>query len=80
MMTLEKYCTCSLEAAEGPDQIEKLLASGAPVKRVPIKPEELGGLRELITPQGDLRTLPSHLAVYDGIDGFFASRLIRDPI
>ena len=73
------YCTCSLEAAEGPDQIEKLLASGAPVKRVPIKPEELGGLRELITPQGDLRTLPSHLAVYDGIDGFFASRLIRDP-
>jgi 16S rRNA (cytosine967-C5)-methyltransferase len=73
------YCTCSLEAAEGPEQIEKLLASGAPMKRVPIKPEELGGLREMITPQGDLRTLPCHLAVYDGIDGFFAARLIRDP-
>jgi 16S rRNA (cytosine967-C5)-methyltransferase len=33
----------------------------------------------MITPQGDLRTLPCHLAVYDGIDGFFAARLIRDP-
>ena len=71
------YCTCSLEPAEGPDQIDKLLATNVPLKRLPIRHEELGGLREMITSQGDLRTLPSHLAAYDGIDGFFAARLVR---
>jgi 16S rRNA (cytosine967-C5)-methyltransferase len=71
------YCTCSLEPEEGPRQIAKLLARGAPIERRPIEPEELGGLSEVITPDGDLRTLPCHLADHDGIDGFFAARLIR---
>src|SRR6516165_1786444 len=30
------YCTCSLEAAEGPERIESLLQSGAPVVRIGI--------------------------------------------
>ena len=71
------YCTCSLEPEEGPRQIAKLLARGAPVERRPVVSEELGGLAEVITKDGDLRTLPCHLSEQDGIDGFFAARLIR---
>ena len=71
------YCTCSLEAPEGKQQIERLLARGAPVRRIPVEAEEIGGLKECISAEGDLRTLPCHLAELDGIDGFFAARLAR---
>jgi 16S rRNA (cytosine967-C5)-methyltransferase len=71
------YCTCSLEPEEGPHQIDKLIARGAPVRREPVRPDEVGGLTELLTREGDLRTLPGHLASQDGIDGFYAARLIR---
>jgi 16S rRNA (cytosine967-C5)-methyltransferase len=71
------YCTCSLEPEEGLQQVEKLLARGAPFDRRPIRPEEIGGLADLLTPEGDLRTLPCHLSEQDGIDGFYATRLIR---
>ena len=71
------YCTCSLEPQEGVERTEKLLADGAPVRRLPITPAEIGGLAECVTPAGDLRTLPCHLSERDGIDGFYAARLIR---
>jgi 16S rRNA (cytosine967-C5)-methyltransferase len=71
------YCTCSLEAAEGPARIARLLASGAPVRRWPIDSAELAGLAELITADGDLRTLPCHLAEAGGMDGFYVARLTR---
>jgi 16S rRNA (cytosine967-C5)-methyltransferase len=71
------YCTCSLEPAEGPARIAALLESGAPVELVPIRPEEIGDLAELITPAGELRTLPSHLPELGGLDGFYAARLRR---
>jgi 16S rRNA (cytosine967-C5)-methyltransferase len=71
------YCTCSLEPQEGPQQIERLLARGATVKRLPVDAAEIGGLGECITPAGDLRTLPSHLSEIDGLDGFYAARLVR---
>ncbi len=71
------YCVCSLEAAEGPERIGRLLATGAPVARRPIAPDEVGGLGELVSPEGDLRTLPSHLAERGGLDGFYAARLVR---
>lgn len=73
------YCVCSLEPQEGVAQVEHLLASGAPFRRVPIRADELGGLAELITPLGDLRTLPCHLADKGGMDAFFAARLERLP-
>ncbi|EME69342.1 tRNA and rRNA cytosine-C5-methylase [Paramagnetospirillum caucaseum] len=69
------YCTCSLEPEEGPEQIAALLAEGAPLERLPIVAEEVGGLSELITPEGDLRTLPCHLGDRGGMDAFFAARL-----
>jgi 16S rRNA (cytosine967-C5)-methyltransferase len=71
------YCTCSLEIEEGPQQIARFLARGGPFARAPIRPGEVGGLAELLTEEGDLRTLPSHFSELDGIDGFYAARLAR---
>ena len=71
------YCVCSLEPEEGVEQVERLLAKGAPLRRVAITAAEIGGLAEAITPAGDLRTLPCHLAERGGMDAFFAARLQR---
>jgi 16S rRNA (cytosine967-C5)-methyltransferase len=71
------YCTCSLQPAEGEDQIAAALAAGLPFERVPVTAAEIGNLAEAITPQGDLRTLPCHLSAQGGMDGFFAARLRR---
>jgi 16S rRNA (cytosine967-C5)-methyltransferase len=71
------YCTCSLQPEEGERQIEALLADGAPVELDPIKPAESGALANVVTAQGYLRTLPSHLGDLGGMDGFFAARLRR---
>ena len=74
------YAVCSLQPEEGPERIDALLArraEGPGLERVPIKPEEVGGLPELITPEGALRSLPCHLAEHGGLDGFYACRLRR---
>ena len=72
------YCTCSLEPEEGQDRIAELLGSGAPVARRAIDPDEIGVRPEWITAEGDLRTLPCHFDEYDGIDGFFCARLVKN--
>jgi len=71
------YAVCSLEPEEGPEQVERLLAADPAFARQPIEPAEVGGLAELITTGGDLRTLPCHLAETGGMDGFYACRLVR---
>jgi len=71
------YCTCSLESEEGPERIESLLHSGAPVERIGIDADEIGAEPAWITPEGDLRTLPCHFHAYDGIDGFYCARLVK---
>jgi 16S rRNA (cytosine967-C5)-methyltransferase len=71
------YCVCSLEEEEGPERITRFLARDRRFIRVPIRAAEVGGLTEMITSQGDLRTLPNHLAELGGIDGFYAARLRR---
>lgn len=68
------YCTCSLQPEEGEHQIASLLAADDRVSRRPIDPAEIGGLAELVNPDGDLRTLPF---MEGGMDGFFAARLTR---
>ncbi len=73
------YCTCSLEPEEGPHRIEALLRSGAPLERRPISAAEIDTPEEWITADGDLRTLPFHLAEYDGVDGFYGARLVKLP-
>jgi len=69
------YATCSLQPEEGPARIAALLARAGRAERIPIAPSEVGGLGELLTPGGDLRTLPCHLAEKGGMDGFYACRL-----
>jgi 16S rRNA (cytosine967-C5)-methyltransferase len=75
------YCTCSLQPEEGEQRIDTLLASGAPVERMPITADELGHptdlLTDMINERGEVRTLPGHLAGQGGIDGFFIARLRR---
>ena len=71
------YCTCSLEPEEGPERVAALLRSGAPVEHRPIEADEIGARPEWVTPEGDLRTLPCHLSEHDGIDGFYAARLVK---
>src|SRR5690606_10864905 len=73
------YCACSLQPEEGRARIAALLEGGAPFARRPVEPAEIGGLAEAITPDGDLRTLPCHLAEAGGMDGFYACRLVRLP-
>ncbi|MFI5018709.1 MAG: RsmB/NOP family class I SAM-dependent RNA methyltransferase [Dongiales bacterium] len=71
------YAVCSLQPEEGPARIAGLLSRGAPVTRMPIELQEVGGLAELLTPAGELRSLPCHLAERGGMDGFYACRLRR---
>ena len=75
------YCTCSLEPEEGEAAIAALLADEPALRRAPIKAEDVAGLSDLVTPEGDLRTLPSHLPHADprlaGLDGFYAARLVK---
>ena len=70
------FAVCSLEQEEGPEQIEAFLARRSDFQRVPIEGSEVFGMGELIR-DGDLRTLPSHLAARGGMDGFYAARLRR---
>lgn len=72
------WCTCSLQPEEGERQIAGLLASDAPVHRMPIAVEEVGGLSEIVTADGDLRTLPCHGQEWGGLDGFHIARLCRE--
>ncbi len=71
------FATCSLQPEEGPERVAALVAGGTAVERVPVRAEELFGLAELVTPEGDLRSLPCHLAEFGGMDGFYACRLRR---
>jgi 16S rRNA (cytosine967-C5)-methyltransferase len=71
------YAVCSLQPEEGPARIAALLSRGAPVARIPIEPPEIAGLPKLLTPEGELRSLPCHLAERGGMDGFYACRLRR---
>ena len=75
------YCTCSLEPEEGVDVVADLLAREPAVKRLPVAASEVSGCNELLTPDGDLRTLPCHWPDPDrrlaGLDGFYAARLTK---
>lgn len=71
------YAVCSLQPEEGPERIARLLDEAPELARQPVRAEELFGLAELVTPEGDLRSLPCHLAELGGMDGFYACRLRR---
>lgn len=71
------YCTCSLQKAEGEDQIQALLDRHPDALKLPVKPQEIGGLEEPVTEAGDLRIMPFHMAASGGMDGFFISRVTK---
>ncbi len=75
------FCTCSLEREEGLDQTTAFLARNAAFQRLPVTADDVGGNHEFITADGDLRTLPYHLPgatpTLSGLDGFYATRLVR---
>ncbi len=75
------YCVCSLEPEEGEEQIASLLARDPRVSRKPVAAAELSDFSDLISADGDLRTLPLHLPDkeprWGGLDGFYAARLLR---
>ncbi|WP_343561008.1 RsmB/NOP family class I SAM-dependent RNA methyltransferase [Kiloniella sp. b19] len=82
------FSTCSLEPEEGQDQVDLFLAAhSGDAARNPLSPEELAALTQspseeeafvpLVTADGDLRCLPCHWRDLGGMDGFFASRLIK---
>jgi 16S rRNA (cytosine967-C5)-methyltransferase len=75
------YCTCSLEPEECEAIVTDLLARDSRLRRRPVSAAEVGGRGELLTANGDLRTLPCHLPdatpQLSGMDGFYAARLER---
>jgi 16S rRNA (cytosine967-C5)-methyltransferase len=75
------YCTCSLEPEEGEQAIASFLATEPSMRRAPVGAGEVAGLSEVVTAEGDLRTLPCHLPRDEprlgGLDGFYAARLVK---
>jgi 16S rRNA (cytosine967-C5)-methyltransferase len=71
------FAVCSLEPEEGVQQIADFLARHSDFARWPAAASDLFGLDELVTPEGDLRTLPCHMDERGGMDGFYAARLRR---
>lgn len=67
------YAVCSLEPEEGPGAVAGALQRGWRREEFP----EVPGAAPFVTPEGDLRTLPSHWPEMGGMDGFFAARLVR---
>jgi 16S rRNA (cytosine967-C5)-methyltransferase len=57
------------------------LAGESSLRRAPVASSEVAGLAEIITAEGDLRTLPCHLPHADprlgGMDGFYAARVVK---
>jgi 16S rRNA (cytosine967-C5)-methyltransferase len=68
------YCVCSLQPEEGIARITAFVDRHPEFHRIPVQPSEVGGLAEILTPEGDLRSLPCHAP---GMDGFYACRLER---
>jgi 16S rRNA (cytosine967-C5)-methyltransferase len=69
------YCVCSLEPEEGPAHFAGPFEGFA---RQPVRPDEVDGQTEFISGAGDLRILPSmKIGASEGVDGFYAARLLR---
>ena len=70
------YATCSLERAEGEEQVERFLAASPDFSTDPVGSDLLPSGMEP-TPEGWVRTLPNMLAEQGRLDGFFVARLRR---
>jgi len=71
------FAVCSLEQEEGEEQVAAFLSGHREFRHEPTTPRDVFGHQEWVSRQGDLRTLPCHLADQGGMDGFYAARLRR---
>ena len=71
------YCICSLQTAEGTEQIDWFVDAFPNFIRKPLSISEVWDSPEFLTPKGDVLILPSHWPEGGGMDGFFAARLER---
>ncbi|MEP7452475.1 RsmB/NOP family class I SAM-dependent RNA methyltransferase [Phyllobacterium sp. SB3] len=75
------FSNCSLDPLEGEIVSRELLAKNPAIELVPVTKEEVGGVAELITPEGFVRSTPADLPhenpALSGMDGFFAARFRR---
>ncbi|MDA1326066.1 MAG: MFS transporter, partial [Proteobacteria bacterium] len=71
------YSVCSLQPEEGPKIVDKLLSQRENLSRQEILISEIELPPDALTPAGDMRTFPSHLAERGGMDGFYIARLRR---
>jgi len=71
------FAVCSLEPEEGAEQIAHFLRRHPEFVREPLGASEVFDMKDLISTEGDLRTLPCHLSEQGGMDGFYAARLRR---
>ena len=69
------WCTCSLQPEEGESQIVDVLGQHAGFRRLPITAGDVAGLSEILTSNGEVRSLPCHAETWGGLDGFHISRL-----
>lgn len=74
------FCTCSLQKAEGEDQVTAVLARRTDIRLDPIAVTEVPS-PDALTPRGEFRALPHHLygdtSRMSGWGGFFAARFMR---
>lgn len=75
------FSNCSLDPLEGEKVANDLLAKNPAIELVPVTRDEVGGLGELITKEGFVRSTPADLShenpALSGMDGFFAARFKR---
>ncbi len=67
------YATCSLQPEEGPARVVGLPG----LRPDPVRPDEVAGLYDAITPEGHVRTHPGLWPGRGGMDGFFIARFVR---
>lgn len=75
------FSNCSLDPREGEEMIRKVLDTQPQMARHPVDPKDWPGLEQAITSDGEIRTTPAMLPDDNprlaGLDGFFASVLVR---
>ena len=71
------YAVCSLQPEEGEHQLTRLLGELSDFRLNPTLTTLVSKLPNGIVSDGCLRSMPHHLGVQGGMDGFFAARLER---
>lgn len=75
------FSNCSLDPLEGEELVAELLRSRTDIARAAIDPQDWPGLEAAVDASGDIRTTPDMLPDenphFAGLDGFFASVLMR---